>query len=89
MNEPKSYLNMVQYYAKFLPNRATVLCISSSKHHGRQCQAAFQSFTSTCIMVDTTLVTDHKLSSLGPKKAVPTFAAARMQRWALFASYDY
>ena len=39
-----------------------------------------------------TLVTDHKplLAILGPKKAVPTLAAARMQRWALIlAAYDY
>ena len=34
-------------------------------------------------MVDTSLI-------LGPKKAVPTLAAARMQRWALIlAAYDY
>ncbi|XP_022795607.1 uncharacterized protein K02A2.6-like [Stylophora pistillata] len=39
-----------------------------------------------------TLVTDHKplLSILGPKSAIPTLAAARMQRWALVLSaYDY
>ena len=39
-----------------------------------------------------TLVTDHKplLAILGPKKGVPTLAAARMQRWALIlAAYDY
>ena len=39
-----------------------------------------------------TLVTDHKPlpAILGPKKAVPTLAAARMQRWALIlAAYDY
>ena len=41
-------------------------------------------------MVDTTLVTDHKLSSLGPKKAVPALAAACMQCWALIlTAYDY
>lgn len=37
-------------------------------------------------------MTDHKplLAILGPKKAVPTLAAARMQRWALIlAAYDY
>ena len=39
-----------------------------------------------------TLVTDHKplLAILGPKKGVPTLAAARMQRWALIlAAYQY
>ena len=39
-----------------------------------------------------TLVTDHKplLAILGPKNAVPTLAAARMQRWALIlATYEY
>ena len=39
-----------------------------------------------------TLVTHHKplLAILGPKKAVPTLAAAHMQRWALIlAAYDY
>lgn len=39
-----------------------------------------------------TLVTDHKplLAILGPKKAIPTMAAARMQRWAVFLSaHDY
>ena len=39
-----------------------------------------------------TLVTDHKprQAILGPKSAVPTLAAARMQRWALVLSaYDY
>ena len=38
------------------------------------------------------LVTDHKplLSLLGPKKGIPTLAAARMQRWALIlAAYSY
>ena len=39
-----------------------------------------------------TLVTDHKplLTILGPKKGVPTLAAARMQRWALIlVAYQY
>jgi hypothetical protein len=39
-----------------------------------------------------TLVTDHKplLAILGPKAAIPTLAAARMQRWALILSaHDY
>lgn len=39
-----------------------------------------------------TLITDHKplLTILGPKSAIPTLAAARMQRWALVLSaYDY
>ena len=39
-----------------------------------------------------TLYTDHKplLTILGPKKAIPTLAAARLQRWALLlASYTY
>jgi len=39
-----------------------------------------------------TVVTDHKplLSILGPKKAIPTMAAARLQRWAwLLSSYHY
>ena len=39
-----------------------------------------------------TLVTDHKplLTILGPKKGVPTLAAARMQHWALIlAVYQY
>ena len=39
-----------------------------------------------------TLMTDHKplQAILGPKSAVPTLAAARMQRWALVLSaYDY
>lgn len=39
-----------------------------------------------------TLITDHKplLAILGPKSAIPTLAAARMQRWALVLSaYDY
>lgn len=39
-----------------------------------------------------TLVTDHKplTSILGPKKGVPSVAAARMQRWALLlAAYNY
>ena len=39
-----------------------------------------------------TLVTDHKplTSILGPKKGVPTLAAARLQRWAMFLSaYSY
>lgn len=39
-----------------------------------------------------TLVTDHQplLAILGPKAAIPTLAAARMQRWALVLSaYDY
>ena len=39
-----------------------------------------------------TLVTDHKplLAILGPKKGVPTLAAARMQRWALIlVAYQY
>ena len=39
-----------------------------------------------------TLVTDHKplQAILGPRSAVPTLAAARMQRWALVLSaYDY
>ena len=38
------------------------------------------------------LVTDHKplLTILGPKKGVPTMAAARLQRWALnLSSYTY
>ena len=39
-----------------------------------------------------TLVTDHKplTSIFGPKKGVPSVAAARLQRWALLlAAYDY
>lgn len=39
-----------------------------------------------------TLVTDHKplLAILGPKRGVPTLAAARVQRWALILSaYQY
>ena len=39
-----------------------------------------------------TLVTDHKplMAILGPKKAIPSLAAARLQRWALIlAAYDY
>ena len=39
-----------------------------------------------------TLLTDHKplLAILGPKKSLPTLAAARMQRWALLLSaYQY
>ena len=39
-----------------------------------------------------TLVTDHQplLALLGPKAAIPTMAAARMQRWAIVLSaYDY
>ena len=39
-----------------------------------------------------TLVTDHQplLAILGPKAAIPTLAAAHMQRWALVLSaYDY
>ena len=39
-----------------------------------------------------TLVTEHQplLALLGPKAAIPTLAAARMQRWALVLSaYDY
>ena len=39
-----------------------------------------------------TIVTDHKplLAILGPKKNIPTLAAARMQRWALLLSaYNY
>ena len=39
-----------------------------------------------------TLYTDHKplTAILGPKKGVPTLAAARLQRWALILSaYDY
>ena len=39
-----------------------------------------------------TIVTDHKplMAILGPKKAIPPLAAARLQRWALIlAAYDY
>lgn len=39
-----------------------------------------------------TLVTDHKplLSILGPKKGIPSLAAARLQRWAiLLSAYSY
>ena len=39
-----------------------------------------------------TLITDHKplLAILGPKKGVPSLAAARLQRWALLLSaYNY
>ena len=39
-----------------------------------------------------TLVTDHKplLAILGPKKGIPSLAAARLQRWALLLSaYSY
>jgi len=39
-----------------------------------------------------TLITDHKplLGIFNPKSAIPTLAAARMQRWALVLSaYDY
>ena len=39
-----------------------------------------------------TIITDHKplLAILGPKKNIPTLAAARMQRWALLLSaYQY
>ena len=39
-----------------------------------------------------TLVTDHQplLALLGPKAAIPTMAASRMQRWAIVPSgYDY
>ena len=39
-----------------------------------------------------TLITDHKplLAILGPKKGVPTLAAARLQRWAvLLSAYSY
>ena len=39
-----------------------------------------------------TLITDHKplLAILGPKKGIPSLAAARMQRWAVFLSaYQY
>ena len=39
-----------------------------------------------------TMVTDHKplMAILGPKKAIPPLAAARLQRWALIlAAYDY
>ena len=38
------------------------------------------------------LITDHKplISILGPKKSIPTMAAARMQQWALLLSaYSY
>ena len=41
---------------------------------------------------DFTLITDHKplTAILGPRKGVPTLAAARLQRWALFLSaYTY
>ena len=39
-----------------------------------------------------TLITDHKplVTILGPKKGIPTLAAARLQRWALvLAAYQY
>ena len=39
-----------------------------------------------------TLITDHKplLSILGPKKGVPSFAAAHLQHWALIlTAYNY
>ena len=39
-----------------------------------------------------TLITDHKplMAIFNPKSAIPTLAAARMQRWALVLSvYDY
>ena len=39
-----------------------------------------------------TLVTDHKplTAILGPKKGIPSLAAARLQRWAiLLSAYDY
>ena len=39
-----------------------------------------------------TMVTDHKplLSILGPKKGIPSLAAARLQRWAvLLSAYSY
>ena len=39
-----------------------------------------------------TLVTDHKplLANLGPKRNLPTLAAARLQRWAIFLlGYQY
>ena len=39
-----------------------------------------------------TLITDHKplLAILGPKKGIPSLAAARLQRWAvLLAAYNY
>ena len=38
-----------------------------------------------------TLVTDHKplTAIFGPKKGVPSLAAARLQRWALLSAYDY
>ena len=39
-----------------------------------------------------TLITDHKplMAILGPKKGIPSLAAARLQRWALIlATYDY
>ena len=39
-----------------------------------------------------TLITDHKplTTILGPKKAIPSLAAARLQRWAiLLSAYDY
>ena len=39
-----------------------------------------------------TLITDHKplTAILGPKKGIPSLAAARLQRWALLlAAYDY
>lgn len=39
-----------------------------------------------------TLVTDHKplMAILGPKKGIPSLAAARLQRWAiLLSAYTY
>lgn len=39
-----------------------------------------------------TLITDHKplMAILGPKKSIPSMAAARLQRWAvLLSAYDY
>jgi len=39
-----------------------------------------------------TLITDHKLlvTIMGPKKGIPSLAAARLQRWAiLLSAYDY
>ncbi|XP_064469780.1 uncharacterized protein K02A2.6-like [Ornithodoros turicata] len=98
--ELQSFLGLLTFYDKFLPNMASVaidlyeLLVKDKvwkweiKH--REAYARLNNLVSSCRHV--TILTDHKLllGILGSHKPIPQVLSPRMTKWCLrLASYDY